>query len=38
MLKALSDKLKELGRNTDDDFRAAVKKRLDGKVTGRVAH
>lgn len=33
MLKALSDKLKELARNTDDDFRAAVKKRLDGKVT-----
>ncbi len=33
MLKALSDKLKELARNTDDDFRAAVKKQLDGKVT-----
>jgi uncharacterized membrane protein YkvA (DUF1232 family) len=33
MLKALSNKLKELAKNTDDAFRAAVRKRLDGKAT-----
>ncbi len=33
MLKALSNKLKELAKNTYDDFRATLKKRMNGKVT-----
>lgn len=33
MIKALSDKLKELAGSTDNDFRAILKKRMDGKVT-----
>lgn len=33
MLKALSDQLKKLAENTEDQFTETIKKRLDGKVT-----
>lgn len=33
MIKALSEKLKELAKSTDNDFRTILKKRLDGKIT-----
>jgi len=33
MIKALSNQLKELARRTDDEFRAILKERLNGKVT-----
>lgn len=33
MIKALSNKLKELGRTENGEFKAIIKQRLDGKVT-----
>jgi uncharacterized membrane protein YkvA (DUF1232 family) len=33
MLKALSSQLQELAKSTDNDFRATIKKHMDGKVT-----
>lgn len=33
MIKALSDKLKELARSTGEEFKAILKERLNGKVT-----